>query len=853
MPFSPAAQAALLKWVNTFPIDQPAEAMSDLADGITLSQVLHDLDPTYDPSELDRNSGSSRWLTQKRNLQSVYKGLFRYMRREAPECVPLTRVADFRSIAENPDPAGLSQLVAVFLATAVFNSDDEKRQVFINKLQKDFGPNEQNEIRRVVQEKQGEMAELAKAAALEDAQDAAGRDPDLEDEEERLRLVAELERKVRELDTATKRYADLNTRHLYLQESHDELKAKLGEVESELESVKKLIGDDESQRVQALSQKIEEQAALIATQEEEIDAYQTRQRQLEVDLAAARTASDEGAAYKDRCDELTHQIADLERRANAADRYKQKLAAQRNLEQEVASLQYELEARRELDDNLKRALAERDRLQATEREMLAAMATIETSLSDERDRKEHYKELYEELRADFTQLEHQNSVNEKYIEEMKSELGAGGELLSPRSPGSGGEGATGLGIGSLEQELQQTTSDLAKFKMLEAENEVLRHGAAVSGYSDELRRQLEQAKAERDIAVKKYEAIYEKHGVAQEQIDALMKNMTGEGLVLGVDEALKHGPLALLTSDFYRSTAFNNLREAGQRTQAELDELRTRHRQLEETVKDKDREVLSMKTDCALLEEPRYVFPGHEQAKADYDDTVDAVGEDRLEALEKLKQSDQLIAASLRAELEALRSKYNALEVENNMHKSQLLEALVAKEKLSKERDLAEPASAAAEPAAAADSEAVNNYKSKAEKLRDRLKSAKEVTTSVRSSVVFTFSTPVTRVDPSSSAIVSPGSPRASSERSVWPIFPRRSSSVLGSVTEEPSGSSPVAAKIPAPLDLADRAAAEASTILRRVTPPPEMVAFKEDVVKKNKRRSWFGMRGSATKSTSKE
>lgn len=528
MPFSPAAQAALLKWVNTFPIDQPVEAMNDLADGIILSQVLHDLDPSYDPSELDRNLGSSRWLTQKRNLQSVYKGLFRYMRREAPECVPLTRVADFRAIAENPDPAGLSQLVAVFLATAVFNSDDEKRQVFINKLQKDFGPTEQNEIRRVVQEKQGEMTELAKAAALEDAQDAAGRDPDLEDEEERLRLVAELERKVRELDTATKRYADLNTRHLYLQESHDELKAKLAEVENELENVKKLIGDDESQRVQALSQKIDEQAALIATQEEEIDAYQTRQRQLEVDLAAARTASDDGAAYKDRCDELTHQIADLERRANAADRYKQKLAAQRNLEQEVASLQYELEARRELDDNLKRALVERDRLQATEREMLAAMATIETSLNDERDRKEHYKELYEELRTEFAQLEHQNTVNEKYIEEMKGELGAGGDLLSPRSVGSGGEAGAGLGIGSLEQELQQTTNDFSKVKLLEAEVEVLRHGAAAAGQSDDLRRELDRAKAERDIAVKKYEAIFEKHGVAQEQIDALTKGMTGE-------------------------------------------------------------------------------------------------------------------------------------------------------------------------------------------------------------------------------------------------------------------------------------------------------------------------------------
>lgn len=849
MQFSPAAQAALLKWVNTFPVEEPVEAMTDLADGITLSQVLHDLDPTYDPSELDRNLGSSRWLTQKRNLQSVYKGLFRYMRREAPECVPLTRVADFRAIAENPDPAGLSQLVAVFLATAVFNSDEEKRQVFINKLQKDFGPTEQNEIRRVVQEKQGQMTELAQAAALEDARGVADRDPDLEDEEERLRLAAELEKKIRELDTATKRYADLNTRHSYLQESHDEIKAELIEAQQQLDHLKQLVADDESDHIQALNAKIDEQAALIATQEEEIDNYQTKTRQLQASLTAAQAANEDSSVWKDRCDELQHQIAELERRANAADRYKQKLAAQRNLEQEVASLQYELESHRENDENLKRALLERDRLQATEREMLAAMATIETSLNDERDRKDHYKELYEELRVEFTQLQHQNAVNEKYIEDVKGELGPGGDLLSPRSVGSGGEAGAGLGIGSLEQELQQTTNDFSKVRLLEAEVEVLRHGAAATGQADDLRRELDRVRAERDIAIKKYEAIFEKHGVAQEQIEALLKNMTGEGLVSGIEEALTHGSLASLTSDFYRHVAFNNMREAVRRAQAELEELRVKYRRLEEAVKDKDREALALRTDCALLEDPRYVFPGEDDdefgySEADYyNDTVDAVGEDRLEALERLKQSDQLIAASLRSELEALRSRYGTLEVENNMHKSQLLEALVSKEKLAKEKDLTEPA-AADQSAAAADSETVNSYRSKNEKLRDRLKSQKEVKKRLHFLLVPSLSSPsasVSRFD----------SPRSSGISLARPDGESASPSLRDSISEEqtPSGTTPVMTiKMPSPVFPANRPADEAPELLRRVTPSPEMVALQQTSLRKEKRRSWLGILGVATR-----
>lgn len=855
MPFSPAAQAALLKWVNTFPIEQPAESINDLADGIILSQMLHDLDDTYDTSELDRNFGSSKWLAQKRNLQSVYKGLFKYMRREAPECVPLAKVADFRAVAENPDAAGLSQLVAVFLATAVMNSNEDVRLRAINKLQSDLGRVEQNEIRRILEEKQEQMKELAQTVSLEDSRDRADRDPDLEDEEERLKLVAELEKKVRELDSATKRYADLNTRHLYLQESHDELKAKLTEVEQELDNLKKLHGADESQRVQALQRKIEEQASLIASQEEDIDGYQTRQRQLEVELERYKASSEESQEYKDKYDELHHQMLDLERKANAADRYKQKLASQRNLEQEVATLQYELEARRELDTQLKKALIERDRLQATEKEMLAAMTTIEQSLNDERDRKDHYKELYEELRTEFTQLEHQNNMNEKYIEDLK-DMAPGDTVSGPTSPASGAPG-----LGSLEQELQQTTNDFSKVKLLEAEVEVLKHGTVTATQADELRRELDRIKAERDIAAKKYESIFEKFGVAQEQIDALIKNMTGEGLVNGIDEVLTFGSLNALTTDYYRQSAIQAMREANAKTQKELDELKITNRKLEESIKDKDRDMLAMKTDRTLLDDLRYNL-GVDCTNL-LMDTVDSVGEDRLDALERLKQSDQLIAGSLRSELESLRNKFNSLEIENAMHKSQLLEALVSKEKLSKEKELetSSTTDVAAPPGVdqAALDEALKSYRSKTDKLRDRVKLQKEVkklVLSVTKSIPKRAPTVVVVVDVD-------GSPRLETI-----IFTMISSTLLDRDEEGESSDSTPESKMTGPEDTIvaslvspfpkiphpqpahprHRPDLTAKTHLQCVSPPSCIVA----VMRRKKRRSFLGFLSRGLKSWSR-
>lgn len=198
----------------------------------------------------------------------------------------------------------------------------------------------------------------------------------------------------------------------------------------------------------------------------------------------------------------------------------------------------------------------------------------------------------------------------------------------------------------------------------------------------------------------------------------------------GIDEALDFVFLASLTSDFHRHAAFQNLREAHHKTQTELDELKTKFRRVEETVRDKDRDILAMKTDCTLLIpdlHARYNFSNLCVAiEADCEKTVDAVGTDQLDALERLKQSDQLIAASLRTELDSLRSRYSSLEVENNMHKGQLLEALMAKEKLAKELQNAPEGSETPAPAGV-DEDALKNYKSKAEKLRERVKSQKEV------------------------------------------------------------------------------------------------------------------------------
>ncbi len=107
-----AAQAALLTWVNTFPLDRKVDRLEDLADGQVFAQMLQDLDPEYNPTELEQNTGSSAWLTKKRNIQSVSKALTKYIihKDTSGQIDFLPRTVDFRGVSDKLDADGLSQV-----------------------------------------------------------------------------------------------------------------------------------------------------------------------------------------------------------------------------------------------------------------------------------------------------------------------------------------------------------------------------------------------------------------------------------------------------------------------------------------------------------------------------------------------------------------------------------------------------------------------------------------------------------------------------------------------------------------------------------------------------------------------
>ncbi|KAJ9133519.1 Girdin [Pleurostoma richardsiae] len=687
MPFSAGAREALLKWANTFPLSKTAESLDELSDGIALSEILHDIDPTYDPSDLNKNLGSSKWLTKKRNLLAVYKALFRYIHREYPQLDHQTQLHDFRAIAENPDADGICELLTILVAAALL--DEKINHRYIPNLMNKLDPKATFEIQRILEQKQGEIEQAQAAAELDQTIDAGqgDRDPDLEAEEEHIRALSELKAKSQELDRSRKELADLHTRHEYLQMSHDEIKANLERVERELDEYHKLHGASESQKVQALQEKIREQEDLIASQEEQAELDRQTKEQLRLELDDHRKKSSKAEQLEDEVSILRREKEELEKRANMAERYKQKLQNQKDLDKQNSDLRFELESMKEQARDYEKLIAEKARLEAMQKQHMKSLEQSEEALWEVRRQKELLDSEVSQLRMRCAILEDKNMLNEKYIDELKEQLNAVGGAIPAGTPTSNHAPF------NLEQELEHSADPTAALTLeisrLRAENNLMRNNMGVSSQNEQLRVDLEIAKQKEEMLQRKYNEIFEKHVVAQEQIESLINHSTSEG-----------------------DAAYQNLRRTQVETTQKLDQERVKRKDLEAEVKSQARELLSVRTDLGAVEK------------------------DSVDALEVLKQTDQLISSSLQSELDAVRKEVRTLQLENDQQKSQLIEALLSKERLRKEMEEETRVTPAPTPTPSSDAaptanpaeleEALRVSKAKTEKLRDAFKRQKE-------------------------------------------------------------------------------------------------------------------------------
>lgn len=646
-----------------------------------MGKILHELDSEFDPSHLESSTATSKYLTNKRNIQTVYKGLFRFIRRQIPELSCQAKKFDYHAVAENPEPQGLSQLLAVMVAVAAMGPDNNK---YVPLIQDSLDKVTQAEIMQILRSMQIDAANSKDDDSLDEAIDdiMEARDIDLLVEEQNVALRQQLEQ-------TKKTLSDYITRLEHLQISHEELKYEKDKNDRELEVLRKATKDgaNSAEAIRLLEDQVHEQMEIIAKNEETIRSHDKVRAQLESEVQKLTQKSKYADELRDQATEWRHKAEELEKKANTAERYKQKLESQQHLVKEVQNLQYE---KTELQEQLRSLVDDHERsgrARKAEDELTRMLGQSEQHLWDERNQKTQLLKDITTLEEELLRLRAQRTHDEHFIQDLQEQLqhgGSGGQvedLVQPTAAFSL-EDELNNASGSGETPTPQQPNLPLELSRLKAENDLLRSTVGSTGDAVSLRRELEEQKKENERLQQSFNDVFEKHTIVQDQIESLMKSTTDES-----------------------SQTFIRVRSELTKTQQEYEKLKAKAAELQSKLTDKDRELMSAKTELSAVEK------------------------DGITALNELKSTDMLISESLKAELDRVREETKVATTEREAQKTQLIEALLAKDKLRKDmEELKEIQETAAITAATQDaSEATKKANEKIEKLRDRLIERKQV------------------------------------------------------------------------------------------------------------------------------
>ena len=478
-------------------------------------------------------------------------------------------------------------------------------------------------------------------------------------------------------EALTKRYADFLTRFERLEDSHEQLLSHSKKADRELEAFRSSNNDSKANFISRLQAQVQEQNDLIATQEQQMETDRVIKERDQKELASLRPAAAKLLECEDKLKELKNDVATLTKKANMVDHFKGKLEQQKSIEKENESLRWRIDV---LEDNQKafdKVHEENQKHVVTATEYEKRFASYENDvlqLSNQR------RNLEEELRNQYDEvarLQSRQQHDEKFIESLQEQIrtNTAGPPPSPGSP------RARQGALSLEQELEQSEDSAPNYSLensrLKAEIQILKSTGAGTANAN-LRIELEEAERIRKRLEENLRDLTEKHAIGQMQLNAMISNSSGEKLVQAVDRLMHIGPLRILTNDFYRNEAVMSTRKLYLEANQELTSIKSILADVRAELSSRDRELLAARADC--------MFPHLSNLKIQADEnSVAAIDKEEIDALEDLKATNAIVTTSFKNDLLMLQNKHKALTTDHEQQKTQLIDALLTKDRLIKD------------------------------------------------------------------------------------------------------------------------------------------------------------------------
>lgn len=342
----------LLEWINSFSLGKTIRSTDELTDGIILWEILQDIDPQHFLDELPERNPSDHWVTKWQNLKHLHKLLIGYIRKQNDDQLPpgLDASPDLKAVAEANSLKETNKLLKLLLIAAISSPNAE---TYVTTLQS-LSTSTQEGLKDIIQEAQN--AQHDELTAEEEDKDGISKrdlpvDPELQFEERVGKLLAENDRLASEKKELEKALEDMHNRLARLQENNDTLQSRLASTEDRLVTLKSGKGEV-GFSTKALESKTRQQDELIASQEAKLAAAQDEIDSLRMSLESMRVKNQRFQKLQDDYDELKNERDQLSRKANAAEKYRQKLQAIQDFEKENQALKNQV---RDLQQQLKEA------------------------------------------------------------------------------------------------------------------------------------------------------------------------------------------------------------------------------------------------------------------------------------------------------------------------------------------------------------------------------------------------------------------------------------------------------------------------------------------------------------------
>lgn len=202
---------SLIIWLQTFKTASPCQDVKQLTNGVTMAQVLHQIDVAwFSESWLSRikDDVGDNWRIKASNLKKVLHGITSYYHEFLGQQISEELIPDLNQITECADPVELGRLLQLILGCAV---NCEKKQEHIKNIMT-LEESVQHVVMTAIQEL------MSKEIVISPASDTVG-----ELEQQLKRALEELQEAIAEKEELKQRCQELDMQVTTLQDEKNSL------------------------------------------------------------------------------------------------------------------------------------------------------------------------------------------------------------------------------------------------------------------------------------------------------------------------------------------------------------------------------------------------------------------------------------------------------------------------------------------------------------------------------------------------------------------------------------------------------------------------------------------------------